>query len=64
MIIQRSAGMYETLSERELLVLLGALCMAQEHAADRKLREEIMALEVKLFGENTTLIHKIQELIK
>jgi hypothetical protein len=67
MIQQRLCGGFtipDRLERRELVLLLMALCVAQDNVVDRKLRSELIELEVKLFGENDNFMSEIEELLK
>lgn len=48
----------------ELILLAMALCIAQEQAQNRKLREQLIVLEDKIFGDNEQFMNELDQLLQ
>lgn len=67
MIHQQPCGGYripDRFERKEMILLLMALCVAQDQVTDRKLREELILLEDKLFGEDESFLDELDTLLK
>lgn len=67
MIQERLCGglmILDRFERRELMLLMMALCIAQEQVVDRRLRGELIELEHKIFGDNESFMDELDNLIK
>jgi hypothetical protein len=67
MIQQQLCGGYripDRFEKKEIILILMSLCVAQDQVQDRKLREELILLENKIFGEDESFIDELDQLLK